>query len=235
MTATTTLKTYGLGLERMEALVKATFEGREDASGEIFKVGPEEHILVTVKGKGNLSEKLNLLKEELIANLGDYFYGQEEDTLEGVVGRLLSSKGLTLSIAESLTGGLIADRITDVSGASNYFLFGVVVYSNQSKVDLLGVPDSTIREKGAVSAEVASLMAEGVRAKSGSTFGMASTGIAGPAGGTPLKPVGTIFLAVASPRGTQVEGKLFSGNRRLIKLATATHALDMLRRLLLGW
>lgn len=233
--ATTTLKTFGLGLERIEALLKAVLEGREYASGEVVTVGPEEHILVTVKGKGDLSQKLKEIKEELAAKLGDYFYGQEQDTIEGVVGRLLSSKGLTLSVAESLTGGMIADLITDVSGASNYFLTGVVVYSNQSKVDLLDVPHSIIREKGAVSAEVASLMAEGIRAKSGSTFALASTGIAGPSGGTPLKPVGTVFLALASPKGTLVEGKLFSGNRRLIKLATATYALDMLRRLLLGW
>ena len=224
------LKVIGLGQERLEALLNETLG--EKVFYQLNEVGLEYHILLSCAEKEAAEGEFDCLEAGLINRLGDYFFGQEGDTIEEVTGNLLKEKGLTLAVAESLTGGLIADRITDVAGASAYFMTGAVVYSNESKTDLLGVPASVIREKGAVSPEVASLMAQGVRERGKTDLGLAVTGTAGPAGGTPLKPVGTVYFSLATSRGNQVEGKLFSGQRRTIKLASSTYALDMVRRLL---
>lgn len=232
-TATATLKTFGLNRERIEVVLKEVCASR-GVMGQAFGVGLEEHLQLLASGE-DAAQRLGETKEELATRLGDYIFGEESDSMEMVVGRLLAQKGLTLAVAESLTGGLVSDRITDASGSSSYFMAGVIVYSNESKTDLLGVPAAVIREKGAVSPEVARLMAQGVRERHGTTFGLATTGIAGPTGGTPLKPVGTVYMAVASPRDCQVEGKLFSGDRRSIKVAATTYALDMLRRKVKGW
>lgn len=232
-TATATLKTFGLDQERIEVVLKEVCASR-DGVGQVFAVGPEDHLQILASGEDAV-QRLEEIKEELANRLGDYIFGEENDTMEIVVGQVLAQKGLTLAVAESLTGGLVSDRITDVSGSSGYFIAGVIVYSNESKTDLLGVSAAVIREKGAVSPEVARLMAEGVRERHGTTFGLATTGIAGPTGGTPLKPVGTVYMAVASPTDCQVEGKLFSGDRRSIKVAATTYALDMLRRKVKGF
>lgn len=227
------LKVIGLGRERLEALLNETLG--EGVSYQLNEVGLEYHLLLSCTKKDAQGGEFARIKEGLIDRLGDYFFGQEGDTIETVTASLLKEKGLTLAVAESLTGGLITDRITDVAGSSAYFMTGVVVYSNESKTDLLGVPGSVIREKGAVSPEVASLMAQGVRERGKTDLGLAVTGVAGPSGGTPLKPVGTVYFSLVSSRGNQVEGKLFSGERRAIKLAGSTHALDMVRRLLKAW
>jgi len=165
--------------------------------------------------------------------LGEDCYGRDGETLEAVVGRLLLERGLTVSLAESCTGGLVAHRLTNIPGSSRYVERGVVVYSNRAKEDLLGVPEPVLRAHGAVSAPVAEAMAAGICRVSGSPCGLAVTGIAGPDGGTEAKPVGTVFIAAAAPSGTEIKRFRFSGGREVIKWQSAQAALDLLRRRLL--
>ncbi|PYO54172.1 MAG: competence/damage-inducible protein A, partial [Candidatus Rokuibacteriota bacterium] len=166
------------------------------------------------------------------AALGHDCYGSDEDTLEAAVGQLLVERALTVSVAESCTGGLLGHRLTNISGSSRYFERGVIVYSNRAKEELLGVPAPLLVAHGAVSAPVAEAMATGICRVSGSPCGLAVTGIAGPDGGTPTKPVGTVFIAAASPSGVDVRHFRFSGGRDAVKWRSAQSALDMLRRAL---
>ena len=139
----------------------------------------------------------------------------------------------TLAVAESCTGGLLAERITSVSGSSRYFLGGAVVYSNQLKTAYADISAELIEKHGAVSGEVAAALAEGIRKRCGSTLGIGITGVAGPAGGTPEKPVGLVFLALASEKGTEVAERNFSGDRNRIRWFASQLALDMIRRKLM--
>lgn len=166
--------------------------------------------------------------------LGDVVYGEGDPTLSQVVGDLLRVKRTTLAIAESCTGGQIADLITDIPGSSDYFERGVVTYSNRSKMELLGVADATIRKHGAVSRECALEMARGVRMRSGTTLGLAVTGIAGPTGGTAEKPVGTVYLALAWDGGERAEHFCFTRERKAFKQLVSWTALDILRKYLLA-
>ena len=156
------------------------------------------------------------------------------DTLEGVVAALLTEKRLTLAVAESCTGGLITDRLTDVPGSSVFLEGTAVTYSNLSKTELLGVPQEVIGKFGAVSRETASLMAEGVRRIGHTDLGLAATGIAGPSGGTDLKPVGTVFIALADGEKTICRDFLLAGERRRIKVFASQQALIMLKKYLSG-
>ncbi|HET6368903.1 MAG TPA: nicotinamide-nucleotide amidohydrolase family protein [Pseudomonadales bacterium] len=166
--------------------------------------------------------------------LGTDCYGADGESLEVVVGALLRARGLAVSTAESCTGGLVAHRLTNIPGSSRYVDRGVVVYSNEAKTDLLGVPAELIRAHGAVSAPVAEAMARGVCRLGGTACGVAITGIAGPDGGSPEKPVGTVFIGVAAPAGVEVRRFLFPGGREAVKWQSAQAALDMLRRALLA-
>ena len=162
--------------------------------------------------------------------MGDYIFGRDDQTLEGVVGDLLRENGDTIAVAESCTGGLISHRLTNIPGSSDYMMRGIVAYSNQAKTDLLNVPASLIDESGAVSAEVAEKMARGVRELAETTLGLAVTGIAGPGGGTPDKPVGLVFISLADKKETIVENYNFRGDRSRIRLITSQAALDFVRR-----
>jgi PncC family amidohydrolase len=148
------------------------------------------------------------------------------DSLEKLIGDFLRKKGWTLSIAESCTGGLICDRITDVSGSSDYFTGGMVNYSNESKTKHLGVPSSDIKKYGAVSPQVARKMAQGVQKAFGTTFGLSTTGVAGPTGGTKRSPVGRVFIGVAKGRRTWVEKLDLKGTRREIREKATEKALQ---------
>jgi nicotinamide-nucleotide amidase len=165
--------------------------------------------------------------------LGDTIVARNDQTLEEVVGELLVNKKMTLAVAESCSGGLIGHRITSVPGSSAYFEGGVIVYSNRAKMDWLGVPSNLLSRHGAVSEETALAMARGILEKSRADLGLAVTGIAGPGGGTSEKPVGTVWIALASSRGTKAGQYLFEGRRRQIKALTAYTALDWVRRYLL--
>ena len=146
---------------------------------------------------------------------------------------MLAARTLTIAIAESCTGGLIASRLTDVPGSSRYVERGIVSYSNAAKVELLGVPQELITAHGAVSEQVASSMAEGIRTRSRVDIGVGVTGIAGPDGGTPDKPVGMVCIAASSVAGTRVRTFRFVGGREMVKFQASQAALDMVRRMLL--
>lgn len=145
------------------------------------------------------------------------------------VGELLRSKNLTISVAESCTGGKVGDLLTDVSGSSDYFMGGVISYSNRAKAELLGVREKTLATKGAVSDEVARQMASGVRESLHAKIGVGITGIAGPLGGTPKKPVGLVYIAVDSDKGTICAKDLFKGSRTQVKTQSADRALELVR------
>ncbi len=164
--------------------------------------------------------------------LQEYIFSEGTDTLDEVLAALFRESGLTLALAESCSGGMIAQRITDLPGSSGYFLEGQVTYSNDAKIRTLGVAVELLDEKGAVSSEVATAMAKGVRRESGSDLGLAVTGIAGPDGGTEDKPVGTVFISLAAPDGCWTKRFQFSGSRGEIRIITSWTALDWLRRYL---
>ena len=166
--------------------------------------------------------------------LGDYVFGFDDDTLESVIAHLLLQKHLTVAVAESCTGGLIASRLTDVAGSSNYFKTGIVAYSNATKINLLGVKPEIIEKYGAVSSEVANQMATRVRQISGCDIGLSSTGIAGPSGGSDAKPVGLVWIGVSDKNATRTFQYQFSGDRSTNKLRFSQAALNQLRLYLLG-
>ncbi len=176
----------------------------------------------------NLERSENFIRERI----GRYIYGLDDETVEKVVGRLLTERGETMSLAESCTGGYIANLITDVPGASEYFMRGIVTYSNQAKVDELGVKAETLEKFGAVSSEVAIEMAQGVSERAGTTYGIGVTGIAGPDGGSKDKPVGTVHIAVATPTETKEKQYNFPFGREYFKQTAAHVALHKLRRAL---
>jgi nicotinamide-nucleotide amidase len=163
---------------------------------------------------------------------GRFIDGAEGETVEEAVGRLLLQQKKWLAIAESCTGGRIAARMTRVPGSSRYFDSACVTYSNRSKEDLLGVPNALFVEKGAVSAEVAAAMAEGIRKKAGVDLGLSVTGIAGPDGGSPQKPVGLVYIALSDGRETIPERFQFHGDRETIQAEAAQMALEKVRRYL---
>lgn len=190
----------------------------------------EGEILVRLSAE---EPALGDLAAAVLRALGADCYGKGEETLEAVVGQLLHHRGFTLSVAESCTGGLLGHRITNVPGSSVYFERGVIVYSNRAKEELLGVPSQLLAAHGAVSAPVAEAMARGIRQGSGSQLGLSITGVAGPAGGSPAKPVGTVFIGLASIDGARSHRFLLSGDRESIKWQSSQMALDLLRRHLL--
>jgi nicotinamide-nucleotide amidase len=166
--------------------------------------------------------------------IGDSIFSSTDESLEEVLVKLLTERSQTVATAESCTGGLLANRITNVPGASNVFLAGYIVYSNAAKMDVLNVDPELIRQHGAVSEPVACAMAEGARKRAGADYALATTGIAGPSGGTAEKPVGTVFVALASRAGATVVKRLFFPNdRETFKQQTTQAAFDLLRRQLL--
>src|SRR6266446_3186368 len=167
------------------------------------------------------------------SGLGDLIFSAGDETLEEVLVKLLIKKKQTLAIAESCTGGLLANRITNVAGASAVLLAGYVCYANEAKIDMLGVDPKLIEEHGAVSERVARAMAEGARKRARSAYGIATTGVAGPSGGSSEKPVGTVYVALASDGQTKVRKSFFPSDRETFKQLTAQVAFEMLRRKLI--
>jgi len=176
--------------------------------------------------------KIRPVEEEILDRLGEYFFGEDEETLESSVGRLLAERGATVALAESCTGGLISKRLTDIAGSSAYFVEGFVTYSNASKERLLGVPKEMFAEHGAVSEPVARAMAEGARKISGADYGLSVTGVAGPGGGTEEKPVGLVYVGVTDAEGAVAEEldlTAWARSRSSIRERSANRALDLLR------
>jgi nicotinamide-nucleotide amidase len=193
----------------------------------------ELHFVTRSEDAAAAGEILANARAEIQAVLGSDVFSDDGRSLEVVVGDLLNAKALTIAVAESCTGGLLLSRLTDVPGSSSYVRGGVVAYSNDLKVDLAGVTPALIESVGAVSEPVATALAEGIRARTGAHIGVGVTGIAGPSGGTPQKPVGTVVVAVVAPEGyARVRTFSFPGVRAQVKFQATQAALDMVRRAL---
>ncbi len=190
-------------------------------------------LTATAASQRRARAALATIEQQLRQALGASVYGTDEETLEGAVGRLLTARRRTLGVAESCTGGLLSHQLTNIPGSSRYFRGGIIAYHNAIKQELLGVPPQLLARVGAVSAPTAKAMAVGVRQAGRTDFGMALTGIAGPDGGTPAKPVGLVYLALADARGARAKCCRFLGDRLSIKTQATQAALDWLRRSLL--
>jgi nicotinamide-nucleotide amidase len=190
----------------------------------------EVHLRARATSEEEAELLLNELGDPIEMALGDHIFSTRGESLEEVVGMYLTMKQQTVSVAESCTGGLLSERLTSVPGSSSFFLGGVVCYSNELKIKLAGVPADLIRQHGAVSKPVAQALSEGVRTRAGASIGIGITGIAGPSGGTPEKPVGLVFIGLADSRGAAVREFRFPGNRERIRYWASQTALEMIRR-----
>lgn len=223
------LKVVGLGESAVEERIMDLLTAQQNPT--IAPLAKRGEVLLRITAKADRREKAESLigkvEDEIRQRLSGYVFGSDQE-LEEVVGRILTEKGLTLGIAESCTGGLISHRITEVPGSSVYYVGGITAYSNTWKTKLLGVKEELIQEYGAVSPQVAAAMAEGLRKQYGVDLGLSSTGIAGPGGGTQQKPVGLVYLGLASPDGTTTKEMKFLWNRSENKVAAAQAALTLL-------
>lgn len=233
---TRVFKVFGLSETQTETLLEGIARPTEGLFLAYCVNFPEVFVKVRVEGddEAHVSALFDETCPLVRKKLSSFLVAEENDSIDQVVSRMFREKGITLSVAESCTGGLIAKRVTDMAGSSSYFIEGAVTYSNAAKTRLLDVPSELIGEKGAVSSEVAMAMAKGVRRRSGSDIGLAVTGIAGPDGGTEEKPVGTVYVAFAAPSGCQSKRYKFFGDRDRIRTITAFTALDWMRRYLLS-
>jgi nicotinamide-nucleotide amidase len=229
-----TIKTFGLSEAAVDkSLMDIDFNALGVNIG-FYPVFPENH-LVLVSRRETLTEAQENLKQaqkEITARLGKYIFSYGEETLEEIVAGLLKERKLTISVAESCTGGLIASRLTDVAGSSEYLERAVVTYSNAAKISLLSIPAQIIEKHGAVSEETARLMAEGIRKVAGTDLGLSSTGIAGPTGGSIEKPVGTVYLALTDGKQTICRHHAFRWDRKRNKMIFSEAALIMLKNYL---
>ena len=227
------VRVFGLGESNMEAILHDRME--ELTNPTLAPYAKTGECFVRVTAKADTAEEAEQLcrpvVDEVVETLGDVVYGVDVDSLEAVVGQLLQEKGLTLAVAESCTGGLLSKRLTDIAGCSSYYLGGVCSYSNQVKIKVLGVDASLIERNGAVDPQVAEQMACGVARVIGSDIGVGITGIAGPGGGTPEKPVGLVYIAVTYGGRTVTETMRSSLGRDRVRMQAASTALDMVRRL----
>jgi len=229
------LRTFGMGESTLDSELEDIAAEGDVTLG--FRTAFPENYLRPLARAATVEEaeaKLDRVCQEIRERLGPLVYAEGDQTLPTVVGHLLRGTGQTLAVAESCTGGLVAQQITDVAGASDYFLGGVVAYANEAKQALLGVPAALLEEHGAVSEPVARAMAEGVRERFGADFGLATTGISGPGGGSPGKPIGLVHVALARAEETHAAHFVFPLDRQRHRLLTAHVALDWVRRALLG-
>jgi nicotinamide-nucleotide amidase len=229
------LHTCGLSESKVNELIQDVLKQKRPAVGLTAKETGVDIRIVAREGSGARSRTVvERTESEIRKKLGDAVYGVDGQDLEEIVGALLRQRKFTIAVAESCTGGLIGGRLTNIAGSSDYFERSVVVYSDEAKTSLLGVPAGLIASKGAVSREVAGAMAGGIRDQAKTTFGLSVTGIAGPGGGTPEKPVGLVYISLASKDGVKVDEHRFLGTREQVRLRTAQAALDMVRRYLIA-
>jgi nicotinamide-nucleotide amidase len=230
------LKTIGLAESHLDARVAPLAKVHSHVIFGFRTHAPENHVKLLAEGASQREADEALAKAERDSRelLQPYIFGADQDSFASVVGALLRDRKATVAIAESCTGGLTSELLSAPAGASSYFIGSVVVYSNGMKEKWTGVRRETLEAHGAVSREVAVELAEGVRRECASTYGLSITGIAGPSGGTAEKPVGTVYFALATPEGTLSQHQAMFGDRDRIRLFAAAHALDMLRRHLLG-
>jgi len=233
-----TLKAAMIGESHADARIAPIYGAYTDVETTILAhLGDIQLTLICSKStmeaaQARVNELASLIEEEL----DDVIYSSAStkgESLEQIVLYYLEMRGATLSVAESCTGGLLSQRLTSISGSSRSFLGGAVVYSNELKTEFAGVPEELIEEKGAVSREVAIALAEGIRRRCHSTYGVGVTGIAGPGGGTEEKPVGLVYIAISDGVQTEVVEKNFGGDRERIRFYASQQALDMVRRKLM--
>lgn len=229
------LKVVGMGESAIDEKIAPIYTQYTNPQTSILFNKSEVDVQLTARGRTeqDANQLLDKVSAQLEEKLGHSIFSFRGETMEEVVGLRLTLGGYTLSVAESCTGGLIAERLTDVPGSSRYFIEGVVAYSNDAKTRTLGVEPILLMEHGAVSGPVAEAMAEGIRKRSGTDFGLAVTGIAGPDGGTEEKPVGLVYIALADDLQTQHRKLMLPGDRYLVRWRASQAALDLLRRRLI--
>jgi len=230
------LRVIGVGESAVEHMLKDIFDSQANPTIAPYAKDGEVHLRITAK-TGIPEEADSLIAEmeqKVRAILGDNIYGCNEETLEEAVLKLLQKKNLTISLAESCTGGLVASRLTDIPGASASLISGVVSYSNESKINILKVKEDTIRKYGAVSPQTAEEMAVGAKRLSNTDIGLSITGIAGPEGGSAEKPVGLCYIGIAAADSVNVQKIMLTGNRNRIRWSSSSRALDFLRRKLIS-
>lgn len=229
------LRVSGMGESAVDEAIAPVYRAYPNVQTSILFSKSEIEVHLTAKSE-SADEAVRVLDElagKIRDTLGLAVFAMNGETLEEVVGRMLSESGETLAVAESCTGGLIGMRLTEVPGSSAYFLEGAVTYSNEAKMRTLGVPETTLSEHGAVSAGTAEAMASGIRERAGADYGIAVTGIAGPGGGSAEKPVGTVFIGYSDKSQTRSMRFNFPGDRFLIRWRSSQAALDYLRRRML--
>lgn len=229
------LKVWGLSESAVDEKIFDLFVKLSNPTIALLASFSEIKIRITAKANDEKSAltMISDVESQIKDRLGKYIFGKDDETMEKVVSILLVMRESTVSVAESCTGGLISHKLTNVPGSSKYFERGVVVYSNEAKVKLLNVPESLMKTYGAVSKEVAKSMAENIRKISNATIGLSCTGIVGPTGATLGKPVGLVYISLATSQETITEEHRFSGEREVIKERASLTALDLLRSYLL--
>jgi nicotinamide-nucleotide amidase len=230
--STRTLRVTGLGESAMDDLIAPVYRHYTNPATTVLFTDSDLEIHLTASAEtAQRAEVLaDELAEKLADKLGHYVYSTNGESMEEVVGHRLALKGYTIATAESCTGGLIAERITRIPGASQYFLGGIVSYTEGAKSALLGVGPELLERRGVVSGDVAEAMAGGAKQRFGSTIGLSITGIAGPGGGTEQTPVGTVYVGIADDVGTQNRRLILPGDRHLIRWRASQAALEMVRR-----
>jgi nicotinamide-nucleotide amidase len=233
--ATRVLKAALLGESAVDARIAPIYGQFTDVETTILAhLGDIQLNLICSKPALDLAQaRVDALASRIEEELDDSLYSSQGETLEQIVLYYLEMKGATLSVAESCTGGLISERLTSISGSSRSFVGGAVVYSNELKSEFADVPPSVLERHGAVSKETAKALAEGIRERCDTTLGVGVTGIAGPTGGTPEKPVGLVYIAVSDGKQTDVVERRFTGDRSRIRAYAAQTALDLVRRKLM--
>ncbi|HEV8135095.1 MAG TPA: competence/damage-inducible protein A [Pyrinomonadaceae bacterium] len=229
------LRVAGMGESAVDEKIAPVYTKYENPQTTILFNQSEIEIHLTARGRteDEANQLLDRVVLEIEEQLGNAIFAFRGEKMEEVIGLKLAVGGYTLAVAESCTGGLLAERLTEVPGSSKYFIEGVVTYSNESKTRLLGVEPILLLEHGAVSGPVAEAMSEGMRNRAATDFALSITGIAGPDGGTEDKPVGTVFIAISSEAGTEHRRLKLPGDRNLIRWRATQAALDLLRRRLI--
>ena len=231
------LKVFGMGESAIEEVL-TDLMSLPNLSMALLAKRAEMHIRLVVRNSNKASEEaeevLKRVEEEIRRRLGTKVFGSDQETMIGIVGQLLKIEQRTIATAESCTGGLLGAALTQEPGSSEFYLGGVVSYSNSLKQGLLGVSEESLNKYGAVSEEVAKEMAEGIRLKAGSDLGISTTGIAGPEGGSDQKPVGLVYVGLATPEGVHVEKIQLYGERESVRQLTVQAALNKVRVHMLG-
>ena len=233
--ATRTLKMAMIPESQVDARVAPIYKTYADVETTILAGAGEIqlHLRCRKDARADAEARVEDLAEKIEDEMGDAIFSRKGESIEQIVSYLLQMRNMTLAVAESCTGGMLAERITSLGGSSRYFLGGAVVYSNELKTQFANVPKGLIERHGAVSREVAAAMAEGIRKRCVASYGVGITGVAGPGGGTEQKPVGLVYMALAGEEGTQVVERTFPGDRKRIRQFSTQQALEMIRRALL--